>query len=122
MRVTLAVVTGYCARLATHKLSGCDGGSEDHLNFNTGDVIEIKEQPMQMICSGILRKDGNKIIYVRFERGKDFAEGSLPDAKITSHRGFSQDEIRKFEEYMAENRFSIIEQAKSVNLMKNFMK
>lgn len=92
------------------------------MNFNTGDVNEKKEQPMQMICSGILRKDGNKIIYVRFERGKDFAEGSLPDAKITSHRGFSQDEIRKFEECMAENRFSIIEQAKSVNLMKNFMK
>ena len=71
------------------------------MNFNTGDVNEKKEQPMQMICSGILRKDGNKIIYVRFERGKDFAEGSLPDAKITSHRGFSQDEIRKFEVYFS---------------------
>lgn len=100
------------------------------MNFNTDDADRPqekilgrpKEQPMQMICSGILRKDGEKIIYVRFERGEDFAEGSLPAAKITSHRGFSQNEIGQFEEYMSENRFAIIEQAKSVNLMKNFMK
>ena len=100
------------------------------MNFNTENANrpqkrateQAKEQPMQMICSGILRKDGEKIIYVRFERGADFAEGSLPAAKITSQSGFSTDEILQFEEYMSENRFAIIEQAKSVNLMKNFMK
>lgn len=100
------------------------------MNFNTegaqtpqkksGDMS--KEAPMQMICSGILRKNGEKIIYVRFERGADFAEGSLPAAKITSQQGFSPDEIAQFEEYMSENRFAIIEQAKSINVMKNFMK
>lgn len=100
------------------------------MNFNTSDAENKKrgfrdtekKPPMQMICSGILRKNGEKIIYVRFERGTDFAEGSLPTAKITSHQGFSPDEIEQFEEYMSENRFEIIEQAKSVNLMKNFMK
>ena len=100
------------------------------MNFNTMDREHVKErepdlagkQSMQMICSGILRKNGEKIIYVRFERGKDFAEGSLPDAKITSQSGFSPEEVVQFEEYMSENRFEIIEQAKSVNLMKNFMK
>ena len=102
----------------------------EEMNFNTegaqapqkksGDMA--KEVPMQMICSGILRKNGEKIIYVRFERGADFAEGSLPAAKITSQQGFSPDEIEQFEEYMSENRFAIIEQAKSINVMKNFMK
>ena len=77
---------------------------------------------MNMICSGILRKNGEKIIYVRFERGEDFAEGSLPTAKITSQSGFTPDEIKQMEAYMSENRFEIIEQAKSVNVMKNFMK
>ena len=76
---------------------------------------------MNMICSGILRKNGEKIIYVRFERGEDFAEGSLPTAKITSQSGFTPDEIEQMEAYMSENRFEIIEQAKSVNVMKNFM-
>lgn len=88
------------------------------MNFNTDET----RQAIQMICSGVLRKNGEKIIYVRFERGTDFAEGSLPAAKITSQSGFSSDEVSQFESYMAENRFSIIEQAKSVNLMKNFMK
>lgn len=100
------------------------------MNFNTEGTDmpqkEAKHQPgeaqMQMICSGILRKNGEKIIYVRFERGSDFAEGSLPAAKITSQQGFTPDEILQFEKYMPENRFSIIEQAKTVNLMKNFMK
>lgn len=94
------------------------------MNFSTEDTSTNtkKEQPIQMICSGILRKNGDKIIYVRFERGKDFAEGSLPAAKITSHSGFTPDEVAQFEMYMSENRFSIIEQAKTVNLMKNFMK
>ena len=100
------------------------------MNFETSDRGSLQgkraerpgEAQMQMICSGILRKNGEKIIYVRFERGKDFAEGSLPAAKITSQRGFSPDEISQFEEYMSEKRFEIIEQAKSVNLMKNFMK
>lgn len=100
------------------------------MNFNTSNAAHIhKQQPepktkqsMQMICSGILRKNGEKIIYVRFERGSDFAEGSLPAGKITSQNGFSPEEIAQFEEYMTENRFEIIEQAKSVNLMKNFMK
>ena len=81
-----------------------------------------EEKPMKMICSGILRKNGEKIIYVRFERGEDFAEGSLPTAKITSQSGFTPDEIEQMEAYMSENRFEIIEQAKSVNVMKNFMK
>ena len=76
---------------------------------------------MNMICSGILRKNGEKIIYVRFERGEDFAEGSLPTAKITSQSGFTPDEIEQMEAYMSENRFETIEQAKSVNVMKNFM-
>ena len=100
------------------------------MNFNTSDGYgtsgkqpeRLKEQTMQMICSGILRKDGEKIIYVRFERGADFAEGSLPAAKITSHSGFSPDEVTQMEEYMSDHRFEIIEQAKSVNMMKNFMK
>lgn len=79
-------------------------------------------EELKVTCSGILRKAGEKIIYVRFERGKDFAEGSIPTAKITSQSGFAADEIEQFEQYMEEHKFEIIEQAKSINVMKNFMK
>ena len=81
-----------------------------------------KSEEMHVTCSGILRKGGEKIIYVRFERGRDFAEGSIPAAKITSQRGFSPEEIRQMEGYLSENKFEIIEQAKTVNWMKNFMR
>lgn len=105
--------------------------SEDAMNFNTQKPenmqseqrrVQTDKEEMRVICSGILRKAGEKIIYVRFERGEDFAEGSIPAAKITSQSGFTADEVEQFERYMEENRFEIIEQAKSVNLMKNFMK
>ncbi len=89
------------------------------MNFNTK---KDEEPSVQVICSGILRKDGEKIIYVRFERGKDYAEGSIPSGRITSHDGFTAEEIGQFETYLTEHRFEIIEQAKTVNLMKNFMK
>lgn len=102
------------------------------MNFNTGHTAGTQPQDkkktgqgtqdLQVICSGILRKDGEKIIYVRFERGADFAEGSLPAATITSHNGFTPNELAQFEAYLAEHKFDIIEQAKGVNLMKNFMK
>lgn len=78
-------------------------------------------QTMNVVCSGILRKNGEKIIYVRFECADAFAEGSLPAAKITAHSGFSEEELSQLEQYLAENRFEIIEQARSVNVMKNFM-
>ena len=92
---------------------------ESGMNFNTK---KDEEPSVQVICSGILRKDGEKIIYVRFERGKDYAEGNIPSGRITSYAGFTAEEIGQFETYLAEHRFEIIEQAKTVNLMKNFMK
>lgn len=59
---------------------------------------------------------------MRFERGRDFAEGSIPAAKITSQSGFSPEELGQMERYLSENEFEIIEQAKTVNLMKNFLR
>jgi hypothetical protein len=75
--------------------------------------------PINVICSGILHKDGEKIVYVRFERGEDFAEASIPAKKIYSHSGFSGDELEQFETYLAEQEFEIIKQAKSINILKN---
>ena len=105
------------------------------MNFNTEQKKDVrpeqmprkrqdagKSEEMHMTCSGILRKNGEKIIYVRFERGGDFAEGSIPEAKITSQSGFLPEELRLLEVYLSENKFEIIEQAKTVNLMKNFMR
>ena len=80
------------------------------MNFNTDahEAQEAKKKPqpqIQVVCSGILRnKDGEKVIYVRFERGKDFAEGSIPAAKITSHQGFfTKEALRAIAETTLQN-------------------
>lgn len=105
------------------------------MNFNTDQTdaqqtIDVhngqeKEQShdgqMQVICSGILRKNGEKIIYVRFECADAFAEGSLPAAKITSHSGFDAQELEQLEQYLDAHSSEIVEQARGVNLMKNFL-
>ena len=83
-------------------------------------VTASRQDAWNVICSGILRKNGEKIIYVRFERGSDYAEGSIPEAKITSHSGgFTDEELEQFESYLSENRFEIIEQARTINLFKS---
>lgn len=87
-----------------------------------GAKVSGKEREMRMTCSGILRKNGEKIIYVRFERGEDYAEGSIPAARLISQRGFTPEEAAQLENYLSEHKFEIIEQAKTVNLMKNFMR
>ena len=101
------------------------------MNFNTEQKKDAKPQAqhgkadvqeMHVTCSGILRKNGEKSIYVRVERGRDFAEGSIPAAKINSQSGFSPEELGQMERYLSENEFEIIEQAKTVNLMKNFLR
>lgn len=55
-------------------------------------------------------------ITFRFERpnesGFDFAEGKLPENKISKSFGFSEDELLQMEEYVRTNSFLIWEIAK----------
>ena len=37
-----------------------------------------QSEELRMTYSGIITKKGQKIVHVFFERGKDYAEGSLP--------------------------------------------
>ena len=50
------------------------------MNFNidlgqdkSSKAEEPTKEDLQVICSGILRKDVEKIVYVRYERGKAYA-------------------------------------------------
>lgn len=37
---------------------------------------------LRMTHSGIINKKGQKIVHVTFERGNDYAEGTLPSGSI----------------------------------------
>ncbi|MGN0351509.1 MAG: hypothetical protein ACI4ES_07640 [Roseburia sp.] len=82
-----------------------------------------QNEEVKMTYSKVLTKDGKPYISVSFERGKDIAEGSIPSCKIHKNQGFNDDEICHLEKYMAENKYEIIDMAKSIsNVMQMFEK
>ena len=75
---------------------------------------------MNMLVSGLVGKGDNKRICVYFSDKDKYAEGSIPDCKITSSNGFTKEEIKEIEEYLSDNRDDIIEEAKKVNPLKSY--
>ena len=87
-----------------------------------GDSMDDKAlDELQMMISGRIKKDGKQIVRVSFFRDKDYADGVLPDAVIEKSEGFSRAELILLEQYLKENCQSIIEKAKRVNPMKNWL-
>ena len=76
---------------------------------------------MNMLVSGLVGSGDHKRICVYFSDKEKYAEGSIPDCRITSSKGFNKDELAEIEEYLKDNRDHIIEEAKKVNPMKSFM-
>lgn len=87
-----------------------------------GRVI-VKRQPvseeMNILVSGMLRKGDKAFVRVSFLRGKDWAEGIVPDGVIEKSEGFSNEEVRTLEEYLAKDKGTILKQAKGVNPLRN---
>jgi len=79
-------------------------------------------QEMEMSVSPIVRKGNQKYIYVMFREGARTAEGRLPDGKIISNQGFSEDETAALELYLKSDKDRIVAMAKKVNAMDAFLK
>lgn len=65
--------------------------------------------------SSIIAKNGQPYVAVRFERGNDYAEGSVPECKIINSSGFSQEETLRLEEYLRENSRDTLVKAKNIS-------
>lgn len=76
---------------------------------------------VNMLVSGIIHKEDRRFARVSFMRGKDIAEGLVPDGIIDHAEGFSDEEVSKLERYLRENCGEIMEQARSVNPIKNWL-
>lgn len=76
---------------------------------------------VKMLVSCVVEKKGRKIVRISFLRGKDYAEGMLPDGIIEKSEGFSEEEVRKLEAYIRANRQDILKQAKEINPLRNWM-
>ncbi|MBO4214287.1 MAG: hypothetical protein J5876_04820 [Lachnospiraceae bacterium] len=78
---------------------------------------------MNMTVSEIFRTDnGDKYVFVKFEDGKKFAEGKVPDCKIVKQEGFTDAEVILLEQYMKNEQATIFDAARKVNVMRAFLK
>lgn len=77
---------------------------------------------VNMLISGMVEKDGRRLVRVSFLRGRDYADGLLPDGIIEKAQGFSSEEVQKLESYLRFNRQDILRQAKEVNPLRSWLK
>lgn len=78
-------------------------------------------ETVNMLVSGIITKKDRRYARVSFLRGKEIAEGIIPDCIIDHAEGFSDDEIFQLERYLRENCGEIMERARKVNPLKNWL-
>lgn len=76
---------------------------------------------VKMLISGYVVKDKKRIVRVSFLRGKDYAEGILPEAVIDKAKGFTGEEIRKLEQFLRVNKEEILGEAKKINPIRSWL-
>lgn len=76
---------------------------------------------VDMLVSGIINREGKRFVRVSFVRGRDTAEGIVPDGIVEHVRGFSDAEVTKLECYLKDNCGEIMEQARQINPIKNWL-
>lgn len=76
---------------------------------------------VKMLISCVVEKEGKKMVRLSFLRGNDYAEGILPEGIVEKAKGFTEEEIRKLERYIRNNRKDILQQAKEINPLRNWM-
>lgn len=82
-----------------------------------------KDEELKMTYSGLMLKDGEKMVRVCFQRGSgDYAEGIIPNGRIEKSSGFTAEELEQLKIYLQDNASEIMKQAKEVNFLKAWMK
>lgn len=79
-----------------------------------------REEELQMTHSGIYVKDGRRHVSVRFERGTDIAEASLPECKVTKNQGFTEEEVAGLQLYLEMKNDEIFAKAKEISGIKHW--
>ena len=77
---------------------------------------------VKMLVSGLVVKDKRRIVRVSFLRGEAYAEGILPEGRINKSNGFTNEEIRKLENFLRANKEEILGEAKKVNPIRSWMR
>lgn len=81
-----------------------------------------KDFAMDMSVSPICEKEGQKYAFVTFSDGKRIAEGRIPECKLISGEGFSEEEKQALEDYMRSQLTTLKKMAAGVNVFSAFLK
>lgn len=92
------------------------GSGSDSQNSGKTDVTA---EAMNVLVSGVLHHEGKTFVRVSFLRGKDWAEGIVPDGVIEKSEGFSGEEIGQLQAYLAGEKEMFLRQAKQINPIRN---
>lgn len=93
--------------------------AEDNVENSADAAPVVLSEEINMTVTTLLHKDGKDFARVSFVRENDWAEGIVPGGKIEQSEGFSKEEIEKLEAYLAEEKGTILAQAKKINPIKN---
>lgn len=77
---------------------------------------------MNLSVSSVCMKDGQKCAYVSFNDGERSADGRIPDCKIISSKGFTEEEVKQLETYMQMELAKLKRMAAEIRLIDAFMK
>lgn len=76
---------------------------------------------VKMLISCVVEKEGRKMVRLSFLRGQDYAEGILPEGAVERSKGFTAEEVGKLEQYIRANRKDILERAKAIDPLRNWI-
>jgi len=77
---------------------------------------------MNLSVSPVCMKDGKKCAYVSFSDGERCADGRIPDCKIISSNGFTEEEVKQLEDYMQRELATLKRMAAEIRLIDAFLK
>ncbi len=80
------------------------------------------DDTVNMNVSPVMGEKGHKYAFVSFSVDGKTAEGKIPDCKVFTNKGFSEDEINGLETYMRDNLDYLKKVSAGVNVMKAFMR
>ncbi len=76
---------------------------------------------VKLDISGVVEMDGKKIARICFTRGKDIAEGYIPDCVLTKVEGFTEAEASQLIDFLRANLTDLKKRAAAINPLNAFM-
>ncbi|MCH4191316.1 MAG: hypothetical protein LKF52_03325 [Butyrivibrio sp.] len=80
-----------------------------------------EQQSVKLTYSSIVSAGGKPLVAITFERGSDVAEGIMPEGRIRSSSGFSEEEVHQLSAYLIQNKDQIMQEARKISSLNHLL-